>query len=331
MFRSLGQDRVTNVMRAPANWCDAADSSHTNDAARLAIAQQRRAEAVGTMVSARLNWRALSSLLLIVATTAVASTAFVFVYTALLSLEDIPASTPALLAVLLAATLASVAGFAFSAICSVMLLQIMNDPVQVVEAMIVCSIAIQSVSVAMLWRDIDWRRVMIFLAGGIVGLPIGVWLLLHLGHLWFKEAIGVLLIAYAALRLLRRPWVLESDSDLADTCIGFLGGITGGLAGFPGAAVTIWCGMKGWDKRRQRGIYQPFILVMQVTALVLISFMRSSSVASGVGLGLDPLQFVPVALIGTWFGLVIFRRLSDRSFALSVNLLLLVSGVGLLV
>ncbi|HME20934.1 MAG TPA: sulfite exporter TauE/SafE family protein [Acetobacteraceae bacterium] len=265
------------------------------------------------------------------ATTAVVSTAFVFVYAALLSLEGIPASTLALLAVLLAATLASVAGFAFSAICGVMLLQIMNDPVQVVEVMIVCSIAIQSVSVAMLWRDIDWRRVMILLAGGIVGLPIGVWLLLHLGHLWFKEAIGGLLIAYAALRLLRRPWVLESGSDLADTCIGFLGGITGGLAGFPGAAVTIWCGMKGWDKRRQRGIYQPFILVMQVVALLLIHFMRSSSVARSVGLGLDPLQFVPVALLGTWFGLVIFRRLSDRSFALSVNLLLLVSGVGLLV
>jgi hypothetical protein len=318
-------------MRAPAHRCDAAQFSRTSDAIRLAIAQQRRVEAVRTMVSARRNWRAFSRLLLVVATTAAVSTAFVFIYTALLSLQGIPASTPALLAVLLAATLASIAGFAFSAICGVMLLQIISDPVQVVQVMIVCSIAIQSASVAVLWRDIDWRRVMIFLAGGVVGLPIGVWLLLHLGHLWFKEAIGGLLIAYAALRLLRRPWVLESDSDLADTCIGFLGGISGGLAGFPGAAVTIWCGMKGWDKRCQRGIYQPFILIMQVIALMLIQFMRPSSVARDAGLGLDPMQFIPVALLGTWFGLVIFRRLSDRSFALTVNLLLLVSGVGLLV
>ncbi len=36
--------------------------------------------------------------------------------------------------------------------------------------------------------------------------------------------------------------------------------ITGGLAGFPGAFVTIWCGLKGWDKAHQRGVYQPFIL-----------------------------------------------------------------------
>jgi hypothetical protein len=44
-----------------------------------------------------------------------------------------------------------------------------------------------------------------------------------------------------------------------------------------------------------------------------------------------PLEFVPVALLGTWFGLAIFRRLSDRTFTLAVNLLLLASGFGLLV
>jgi hypothetical protein len=36
----------------------------------------------------------------------------------------------------------------------------------------------------------------------------------------------------------------------------------GGLAEFPGAFVTIWCGLNGWDKARQRGVYQPFILGM---------------------------------------------------------------------
>jgi uncharacterized membrane protein YfcA len=196
--------------------------------------------------------------------------------------------------------------------------------------MITCSIAIQSVSVLVLWRDIDWRRLVIFLAGGIIGLPVGVWLLLNLGPLWFKEAIGKLLVVYAAFRMLKRSWILESDRNVADAFCGFLGGITGGLAGFPGAAVTIWCGMRGWDKRRQRGIYQPFILSMQVLALVLIRFMLSS-VTHGGGLDLDLLQFVPAALLGTSFGLAIFRRLSDRSFALTVNVLLLASGVGLLV
>jgi uncharacterized protein len=300
-----------------------------SDAGPLAVADQRRAEHVTTLVTRRNDWRACSRVVLIATAVALVSAICVIAYANFLSAKGMSASTLSLLAVLLAATLSSIAGFAFSAVCGVMLLQIMSDPVKIVEVMIVCSIAIQSVSVAVLWRHIDWRSLVMFLVGGIIGLPIGVWLLLHVGQFWFKEAIGGLLIAYAAFRLLRRPWVVRSNSSLADAGIGFLGGITGGLAGFPGAAVTIWCGMRGWDKQRQRGVYQPFILLMQILALLLIELMRS--IPHGAGSGLGPAMFVPPALLGTWLGLVIFRRLSDRSFGMVVNLLLLVSGVGLLV
>jgi hypothetical protein len=209
-----------------------------------------------------------------------------------------------------------------------MLLQMMSDPVQAVEIMIYCSIAIQSLSVGVLWRQCDWRKVIVFLSGGILGLPFGVWLLLHLEHDWFKQAVGMLLIVYATTRLVKWRFAIAADNGIVDACVGFLGGITGGLAGFPGASVTIWCGMKGWDKRRQRGIFQPFILIMQILALLLLQVMRPSAGRS-TALELLPFEFVPVALLGTWFGLVIFRRLSDRSFDLAVNLLLVVSGVGL--
>jgi uncharacterized protein len=194
----------------------------------------------------------------------------------------------------------------------------------------VCSIASQSLSVTMLWRDIDWRGLTVFVIGGAIGLPVGVGLLLHLGHGGFRQVIGGLLTCYAAWVLFQRPLVVRSAGRIADLGVGFLGGITGGLAGFPGAAVTVWCGMRGWDKRRQRGTYQPFILIMQVLALLVIHVMRQSAPhAAGADFGL--LQFVPAALLGTWFGLAIFGRLSDRVFAITVNLLLLASGVGLLV
>jgi len=259
------------------------------------------------------------------------SAAIVIAYAALLPRDTLPTSAPALGAVLLASTLSSIAGFAFSAICGVMLLHMMSDPLQVVETMMVCSIAIQSLSVVALWRDIEWHEVLMFVAGGMIGLPFGVWLLLNLGHYGFKEAVGTLLTAYAAYALLKRPVTIRSGGNILDACVGFLGGITGGLAGFPGATVTIWCGMRGWDKRRQRGIYQPFILLMQVLALLLIQIMRPS-ITRNVGPSLVSLiQFVPVALLGTWFGLAIFRRLSDRTFTLTVNVLLLASGFGLLV
>jgi uncharacterized membrane protein YfcA len=239
-------------------------------------------------------------------------------------------STPALLAVLVASTLSSVAGFAFSAICGVMLLQLLSNPVHIVEIMMVCSIAIQSLSVAVLWRGVDWRSLLPLLVGGSLGLPLGVTLLLHLGHHGFREAIGVLLIAYTGYVLLCRPLKIVRGGRLADALVGLTGGVTGGLAGFPGATVTIWCGMKRWDKQRQRGVYQPFILIMQVLALGLIEVMHAP-VGAGPILDPGPLVFVPGALLGTWFGLSIFRRMSDRSFTVTVNALLLISGVGLLI
>jgi hypothetical protein len=128
MFRSRGQDRATNATYASANWCNANASNRMNDDGRLTIAQQRRAEHIRTLSATPLNWRACFRLLLVASTTALFSAALVIAYAMLLSMEGIAVSTPALLAVLLAATLASIAGFAFSAICGVMLLQIMSNP-----------------------------------------------------------------------------------------------------------------------------------------------------------------------------------------------------------
>jgi len=78
-----------------------------------------------------------------------------------------------------------------------MLLYVMSDPVRTVEVMMICSIAIQGLSVAMLWRDIQWTMLAYFLLGGAAGLPIGLWLLLHLNATTFKQVIGALLMAYA--------------------------------------------------------------------------------------------------------------------------------------
>jgi len=254
--------------------------------------------------------------------------ALVMVEGAVLWIGGMPSTAIALLAVLAASTVSSIAGFAFSALCGALLFHLMDSPVYAVQVMIACSIAIQSLSVASLWRSIDWRSLPIFLAGGVLGVPAGVYLLVHLQSGVYRDVIGALLIAYGGYLLLRRPARSLRMGPLADASAGFLGGITGGLAGFPGASVTIWCGLKGWDKTRQRGVYQPFILCMQPIALLAISLMRPTSLST-TQLDWQTLAFVPAALLGTWFGLRIFKQLSDRQFQLAVNALLITSGIGL--
>jgi uncharacterized protein len=225
----------------------------------------------------------------------------------------------------LASLLSSIAGFAFSAICGAMLFHLSDDPVQVVQVMVMCSIANQ---IAMTWaarRSIVWRELFVYLAGGAVGLAGGVWLLLHTDHARYAPALGLFLLGYGLYMLLRKPLVIRRQHAALDFVTGLLGGITGGAAGFPGAFVTIWCSMKGWDKTRQRAVFQPFILIMQVLALMIISLVHRRSTG---GLGFDPtdLLFIPASLLGTSVGLALYRRLSDGQFARAVNLLLIVSG-----
>jgi uncharacterized membrane protein YfcA len=244
-------------------------------------------------------------------------------------LQAVGGSAVPMLAVLLASTVSSIAGFAFSALCGALLFHLMEDPVYTVQVMIVCSIAIQSLSVAALWRSIDWRSLPVFLIGGVLGVPAGVYLLLQLPTGTYRHVIGGLLIVYAGYLLLRRPSRPLRTGPLSDACAGFLGGLTGGLAGFPGAFVTIWCGLKGWDKARQRGVYQPFILGMQPITLLVIYLMRPSS-STVTQLDWKTITFIPAALLGAWFGWCIFKRLSDRQFEVAVNVLLILSGIGLI-
>jgi uncharacterized membrane protein YfcA len=160
-------------------------------------------------------------------------------------------------------------------------------------------------------------------------VPAGVYLLLHLPIGVYRETIGALLIAYGGYQLL--SWRVRTfrQGALADACAGFLGGVTGGLVASPGAFVAIACSLKDWDKARQRAVYQPFILLMQPLALLSIHLMRPTSPAV-TPLGLGTLAFMPAALLGAWFGLRIFKCLSDRQFSIAVSILLVLSGGALI-
>jgi uncharacterized membrane protein YfcA len=246
---------------------------------------------------------------------------------ALLSLQGHWNVLVPLLVVLAASTVSSTIGFAFSALCGALLFHVIDSPIRAVQVMILCSIAIQTFCVASLWRSIDWRSLPVFLAGGVLGVPAGAWLLTHLPSGAYRGILGGLLVVYGSYLLLRRPTRAIEAGALADACIGFVGGLTGGLAGFPGASVTIWCGLKGWDKTRQRGVYQPFILCLQPVSLLAIQLMQPAGERAPIDW--QTLAFIPAALVGAWLGLNVFKRLSDRQFELAANGLLVLSGLSL--
>jgi uncharacterized membrane protein YfcA len=240
------------------------------------------------------------------------------------------ASEPALVltvatVIFAAALVSSIAGFAFSALAGAALLYLLQDPVRTVAVLTACSIAIHGYCVWRVRRDLEWRLLAPFLMGGVVTVPLGVWLLARIPAHLFAAALGAFLVAYGGYMIVCRKPASVRPSTLRDATVGGLGGLMAGLAGFPGASVTVWCGLRGWSKERQRALCQPFILFMQVEALALVGSARPAALPAETFY-----LYLPVALAAACTGVGLLQRMSTAQFNLVVRLLLVASGAALL-
>ena len=227
-------------------------------------------------------------------------------------------------AVFAGAVVSGFAGFAFSAVAGAILFHVL-PPREAVPFMMACSLCLQLVSLVSLRSHMQWLRAVPLVAGGLMGLVPGLWLLERVDVTVFRIGFGVFLAAYAAY-MLARPVLRateEKPATLRDGAVGFAGGVVGSLTAMPGAVLTIWSDWCGVPKDRQRGLVQPYIAAMQVAALVLLAYRRGVS-ETLVGL-LGP-SLVPLAAGGA-VGLALFGSVDERLFRRAVLCALLASGL----
>jgi hypothetical protein len=224
-----------------------------------------------------------------------------------------------------AALVSSIAGFAFSALAGAALVYLLQDPVRTVAILTACSIAIHGYCAWRVRRDLEWPMLAPFLVGGALTVPLGVWLLACIPAALFAASLGAFLVAYGAYTILCRKVLVLRQSTARDAAVGGLGGLLAGLAGFPGASVTVWCGLRGWSKERQRALCQPFILFMQVEALALVGTARPAALPAETFY-----LYLPVALAAACTGVGLLQRMSTAHFNLVVRVLVVASGAALL-
>jgi uncharacterized membrane protein YfcA len=213
------------------------------------------------------------------------------------------------------------AGFALGIVASAIWLHVL-EPVYV-TMLIVCGGSI--IQVGTIWpqrRAIDLRRLWPFLAAGLIGIPLGVMLLVHVNTHVLKAALGLFLAAYGLFALLAPPLPHVGGGRLADAAVGFAGGILGGLGGLSGVLPAIWTQLRGWPKDVARAVYQPFIVVAHLTTLALIGTVALDR--HGVALLVVAL---PALLIGALVGWRVYGRLDEQRFRQVLAVLLVVSGL----
>jgi uncharacterized membrane protein YfcA len=225
-----------------------------------------------------------------------------------------------------AAVVAGVAGFAFGIVAAAGWLHFLS-PVQTAALIAAFGLIVQGLSVWKLRRSLNLGRLLPFLIGGAVGVPIGIELLRWTSPATLRLAIGLLLILFSLYSLVRPKVAPITAGPAADGAVGLVNGIMGGATGLAGIVVTIWSTMRGWPRDEQRAVFQP--------VGVAIFLMTGAWLGSAGMIGGDTLRLfllgLPALLAGTWVGLKLYGRLDEAGFRKVVLGLLLLSGLALVI
>ena len=230
-------------------------------------------------------------------------------------------------AVFSGAFVSGLAGFAFSAVAGGILLHVM-EPLEAIPLMMACSVGVQVSNLWALRKHIRWTESLVLVVGGLLGVPIAVWLLRSTDATVFREGFGLAVALYAGYMLFRpRLQYFQPMRQDRNALVGFGGGLIGGLTAMPGALPTIWCDLHGVPKNQQRGLVQPFIAAMQVFALVIMLARNDLSSKVFIDLALS----IPALLAGSVLGILAFRNANESTFRRIILTVLLFSGVLLVV
>jgi uncharacterized membrane protein YfcA len=230
----------------------------------------------------------------------------------------------------LAGVVSGLSGFAFSAIAACILWLL--PPLQAVPLIMLLSVCNQLLSVGSLRREMMLRGTaeregaLAYIAGGLLGVPIGLGVLQALPASRFAGGLGLFLIIYSVLVLLKPDSLRIKLSGWKPAVAA--GGVIGGFSAFPGSMPVVFLGLRGLSKAETRGITQPYILALQLISLSILAATHSAIFSAQFWLLW--MLTLPAVLLGSWTGVSLYRRMSEVNFRRAVLMLLVVSGVSLL-
>ncbi len=186
----------------------------------------------------------------------------------------------------------------------------------------ITAVAAHLQSVSLIVHAIDTRRLTPFIVGGLIGIPVGTWLLAGIDVASFRFWVGTLIVAYSLVMLSGRVRLKVPENAAADGVVGFIGGILGALAGLSGALPAIWSGLRDWGKDARRAVLQPFNMAILAVSIVAhaVAGLFTMDLFRAVAFAL------PATLIGAYAGKGLYRRLGDRHFDRLVLAILLTAG-----
>jgi uncharacterized membrane protein YfcA len=163
----------------------------------------------------------------------------------------IPAVVAAIAVVLfLAGVVSGLSGFAFSAVAACVLWLL--PPLRAVPLIMLLSVCNQLLSIGSLRKEMVLRSTaeregaLAYIAGGLVGVPIGLGLLQAVPSGTFAGGLGLFPIVYSVLVLLKPDSLgIKLSGWKPAVAVGAAGGVIGWFSAFPGSMPVVYLGLRG--------------------------------------------------------------------------------------
>jgi hypothetical protein len=209
-------------------------------------------------------------------------------------------------------------GFGFSALV-VASGSLVTDPVNVVPLAIFMEVVASLLQAVSVWRDVDWRRVGMLVAGAVIGNPIGVMLLAYASADMLRLGIsGFVLIACA---ILLTGWQLQRRIGAAGTgVLGLFAGVANGATALGGLPVALFYAVGRESPAVARATLIAYFFITDAYAGAI---MAQQGILNSQTLLAAAWAF-PILLLGLWLGGRTFAVASPDAFRRFTLLLLVV-------
>lgn len=227
----------------------------------------------------------------------------------------------AIVAVFVAAFVMACAGFGFGMVAVPFLLFLMPHQ-EVVAVVIILSGCISAYVAWDARRHIRPRLLLPLAAGGVVGIPMGVWVLKHIDPTLYKAGAGAIIALLALMLVLgwRKP---VARQHLVLFPLGIVSGIMGGSMTIGGPPIILFLTSQGTQKEVFRANLITYFFIMNCWGAVVLTasglFTRPVFVSAG-------LLALPM-LIGAYLGARMAHRVPEQSFRQAVLWLVFVLGL----
>ena len=220
-----------------------------------------------------------------------------------------------------AASLQGVTGFGFM-LLALPALVIGYSAQVVVPALLMAWIPLGTVQHIQLRREVDWRRLCLLGVPGLLGMPLGVYVLSNTDTLTMQRGIGILMVGLAILLQLKpgSPFKRESATVFG---VGLVSGVLAGCTAVSGPPIVLLGLKQHWDVGKFRATLLTYFLVLSLVGLPF--YYRAGLLDTGcIYLALSGFPGLGAGfLVGTYLR----KRIASEAFRWIAVGMVLVSGL----